>query len=153
MKKIITICLLVVTLLLGGMTMEAKTTKKKAKAKTASTSSAKWNGDIPPASFIANTFFFGSRFPNNENILKNHGYTMVKEYGGIVNASKEGVCEIGFQSWAHSMEVSITVYNTTQREWLYNSIRSFLKSEGRHSGYEAVLDGNSIYFSLSRWSH
>ena len=34
MKKIITVCLLIVTLLIGGMTMEAKTTKKKAKAKT-----------------------------------------------------------------------------------------------------------------------
>lgn len=34
MKKIITICLLVITLLAGGMTAEAKTTKKKGKART-----------------------------------------------------------------------------------------------------------------------
>lgn len=32
MKKVITICLLVVSLFLGGMTMESKTTKKKSKA-------------------------------------------------------------------------------------------------------------------------
>ena len=38
MKKIITICLLVVTFLAGGITMDAKTTKKKAKAKTSQTS-------------------------------------------------------------------------------------------------------------------
>ena len=41
MKKIITIALLVVTILAGGMTMEAKTTKKKgnSKARTSQTSS------------------------------------------------------------------------------------------------------------------
>ena len=38
MKKIITIALLVVTLLVGGMTMDAKTTKKKPKARTSQTS-------------------------------------------------------------------------------------------------------------------
>ena len=38
MKKVITICFLVVTLLAGGMTMDAKTTKKKSsKARTTST--------------------------------------------------------------------------------------------------------------------
>lgn len=38
MKKIITICLMIVTLLAGGMSMEAKTTKKRSKAKTTQTS-------------------------------------------------------------------------------------------------------------------
>ena len=37
MKKIITICLLVVTLLVGGMTAEAKTTKKKSSKKSSQT--------------------------------------------------------------------------------------------------------------------
>ena len=39
MKKLITISLLVITLLVGGMTVEAKTTKKKSKARTTQTSS------------------------------------------------------------------------------------------------------------------
>ena len=39
MKKVITICLIAVSLLVGGITMEAKTAKKKAKAKTSSTAS------------------------------------------------------------------------------------------------------------------
>lgn len=38
MKKVITICLLVVTLIVGGMTIDAKTTKKGSKTKTTSTS-------------------------------------------------------------------------------------------------------------------
>ena len=38
MKKVITIALLVVTLLAGGMTMEAKTTKKKTKHSSSNTS-------------------------------------------------------------------------------------------------------------------
>ena len=41
MKKLITICLLAMTLIAGGMTMDAKTTKKKTKARTSQT--------IPPS--------------------------------------------------------------------------------------------------------
>ena len=40
MKKLITICLLVVTLLVGGMTMDAKTTKKKSKGSSSKQSSS-----------------------------------------------------------------------------------------------------------------
>lgn len=51
MKKIVTILILVATILAGGMTIDAKTTKKKAKAKakTSKTSSASknWNGENP----------------------------------------------------------------------------------------------------------
>ena len=39
MKKVITICILAITLLAGGMTMDAKTTKKTTKAKTTQSSS------------------------------------------------------------------------------------------------------------------
>ena len=38
MKKVITICFLVATLLFGGMALEAKTTKKKSKARTSQSS-------------------------------------------------------------------------------------------------------------------
>ena len=69
MNKVITICLLVVTLLLGGMTMEAKTTKKKStKTKTTQTSSAQWNGDIPSASVIAQFFMGGYPKHKSPNI-------------------------------------------------------------------------------------
>lgn len=49
MKKVITICLLVITLLVGGMTTYGKTTKKKS---SKSSSSASWNGDIPSAAVV-----------------------------------------------------------------------------------------------------
>ena len=39
MKKVITICLMIITLLIGGMTAEAKTTQKNTKAKTIQTAS------------------------------------------------------------------------------------------------------------------
>ena len=42
MKKVITICLLVITLLAGGMTAEAKTTKKKSKTKSNSSAICKF---------------------------------------------------------------------------------------------------------------
>ena len=45
MKKLITICLLVVTMLVGGMTVDAKTTKKKSKAKSNSSAICKFKFD------------------------------------------------------------------------------------------------------------
>ena len=41
MKKVITICLLVISLLVGGTTVDAKTTKKKGKARTTQSASSK----------------------------------------------------------------------------------------------------------------
>ena len=40
MKRVITICLLVVSIFVGGMTVDAKTTKKKGKARTTQTTSS-----------------------------------------------------------------------------------------------------------------
>lgn len=59
MKKILTICLLAVAVLAGSMSMDAKTTKKKSKAKTTRSVSTQWNGDIPSASIIEQFFMTG----------------------------------------------------------------------------------------------
>ena len=56
MKKAITICLLVVTLLMGGMTMDAKTTKKKTKARTTQSSKSGTDG---ASKLNYGTFFSG----------------------------------------------------------------------------------------------
>ena len=57
MKKIIIICLLAFTILAGGMTMEAKTTKKKAKAKTSQGSTSAVDG---ASKLNYETFFYNS---------------------------------------------------------------------------------------------
>ena len=77
MKKVITICLLVVTLLVGGMTMDAKTSKKKS---SKSSSSATWNGDIPSAAVIVKLFD-----SNDGSQLVKHGYKFRDDSGDYID--------------------------------------------------------------------
>lgn len=151
MKKAITICLLVITLLAGGMTMDAKTTKKKgkAKARTTQTTSSKWNGDIPSASFLADTFFFGYDHPNNGSTFKSHGYTIREEYGSVEAARKEGVCEMEVENYAKTIQLEIKVYDSADGDWLYNNICNYIKSKGKRSGLIVSKEGNEITFMLS----
>ena len=150
MRKIATILMLVAAILVGGMTMDAKTTKKKPKAKTAQTTSAEqWNGDIPPASFLADTFFFGYKFPDNNSIFKKHGYTLIEKFGSVEAASKEGVCEMEVENSAKTIELNIIVYDSSERDWLYNNISSYIKSKGKNSCLFVSKDGNEITFMLS----
>ena len=156
MKKVITTCLLVVTLLVGGLTLEAKTTKKKGKSKTTQTSSApsaQWNGDIPSAKIIEQ-FFMGSLSEAQKSKYKNqfinHGYHF-EDYDDI--AIKEGVCEIEV-SYSQSIEIFIEVYDSELRNWLYNNIRSFKKSQKSNAPFYGVyMVEDKIFFGYSKWAY
>lgn len=155
MKKIATILMLLAAFLVGGMTMDAKTTKKKStKTKTTLTSSAQWNGDIPSASVIAQ-FFMGSLSETQKSKYKkqfiNHGYYF-EDYDSI--AINEDVCEIKVSYAAQSIEIYITVYDSSERDWLYNNILSFKKSQKSNGRFYGVyLNGDTIYFGHSKWSY
>ena len=155
MNKVITICLLVVTLLAGATTMEAKTTKKKStKTKTTQTSSAQWNGDIPSAKVIEQ-FFMGGLSEAQKSKYKsqfiNHGYHF-EDYESV--AIKEGVCEIEVTYAAQSIDMTIVVYDSAQRNWLYNNLLSFKKSQKSNSPFFGTwVDGNTIFFGYSKWSY
>ena len=155
MKKVITICLLVGTLFMGAMTIDAKTTKKKVKARTSqNTSSAQWNGDIPSARIIEQ-FFMGGLSTAQQSQIKsqfiNHGYRF-EDYDDI--AIKEDVCEIETEHAAQSIEIYIKVYDSEQRNWLYNNLLSFKKSQKSNSRFYGVyMDGNKIFFGYSKWSY
>lgn len=149
MKKVITICLLAVSLLVGGITTEAKTAKKKAKAKTSQTSSSQWNGDIPSGTILYNTFFNGKASSYKSQFI-NHGYTVNEEYGSIESVSKDGVCEIISDFAAQQSWITIVVYDSGQRKWLYNNLTQLVKSKGKRSGYSVDMDGDEITFSWSK---
>ena len=151
MKKVITICLLIVTLLAGGMTMEAKTTKKKGKTRTTQTSSAQWNGDIPSAKIIEQFFMGGlseAQKSKYRNQFINHGYHL-EDYDDI--AIKEGVCEIETQRSAQTIDIYIKIYDTSKRQWLYKDMQNLVKSHGKYSGLFVSLEGNHITLSLNRF--
>ena len=57
MKKLISICMLIIVLLVGGMTSEARTSHKKKKAKTVSTTNRS-----NPGSVAGHTFEYGLGF-------------------------------------------------------------------------------------------
>ena len=88
MKKTITICLLVVTLLAGGMTMDAKTPAKKSKARTTSVSGQ--------TVFSPNLIFkkINSAWQINPNLmkdLKKIGFTEHgTNYGGAFLETSDG---------------------------------------------------------------
>lgn len=96
MKNVIAICLLLASIFVGGMTMDAKTTKKKKKARTTQTSSnALWNGDMPTASLIVNNMGkWDEEFPKM-------GYIMTDGEAGHA-WYKNGVCKV--EHWAVLVE-------------------------------------------------
>lgn len=150
MKKVITICLLVATFLVGGTTADAKTSKKKStKTKTTQTSAAQWNGDIPSGTILYNTFFNG-KASSYENQFIDHGYTVNGQHGWIDSMSKDGVIEMIMEDAAQQRWLTIVVYDSGQRKWLYNSLSQLVKSLGKRSGYWVHMEGNEILFSWSR---
>lgn len=151
MKKQATILMLVDAILVGGMTMEAKTTGKKGKTRSAQSSSAQWNGDIPSAKIIEQFFMTGSDAQTSKyrSQFINHGYHF-KDYEDI--AIKEGVYKIETQRYAQTIDVNIKISDSTQRQWLYNDMQALVKSKGKRSGLFVSMDGNEIIFSLSRYN-
>lgn len=149
MKKITTICLLVVCLLAGWMTADAKTAKKNVKSRTTQTSTEQWNGDVPSGNVLFNTFFNGKASSFKSQFI-DHGYTVNDKYGWIESASKNGVCEMIMEDAGQQRWLTIVVYDSTQRKWLYNSIKQLVNSKGKRSGYSVDLEGNEITFSWSR---
>lgn len=148
MKKVITLCFLIAVLLAGGMTMEAKSTKKKSKGRSSQTS-AQWNGDIPSGTILYNTFFNGKASSYKSHFI-DHGYTVNEEYGSIESISKDGVCEMIIDVAAQQRELTIVVDDSSRRQWLYNSLSQLVKSLGKRSGYWVYMEGNEILFSWSK---
>lgn len=87
MKRIITICLLVVTLLAGAVSMEAKTTKKRSKARTTQTTSnsndtftKKYKGNIGPYDVVVTLTYYDYFYDSyartkNWNVKGSYVYT------------------------------------------------------------------------------
>ena len=73
----------------------------------------------------------------------NHGYHF-EDYDEI--AIKEDVCEIEVSYAAQSIEIYIIVYNPEQRNWLYNDLLRFKKSQKSNGRFYGVyMDGDKIY--------
>lgn len=141
MRKFITLCLLVVTLLVGVITVDAKTTKKKAKAKTTQTTSGSkyWNGDMPTAILALNFIGPASEFGDSYGFSKK-GYRITE--GEVSDAwIKDGVCKI--ENWGGSGggQTTITVYDSAKLNQLYNNI----KMAAQKRGLEVNKRGNSIF--------
>lgn len=140
MKKIITICFLVVTLLAGGMTMDAKTTKKKSsKARTSQTSSSNWNGSMPSGAYLFQLITSG----NWQSTLRSKGFRDCNsEYGN--GLTKDGVFMIDHWGGSRGAEWIITVYDTSKLDWLYNGLR---QAASKNSYYDVSKSGNVITVS------
>ena len=141
MKKLATILMLVAAILAGGMTMDAKTTKK---LSSKSSSSATWNGDIPSAAIIIKLFD-----SSDGSQLVKHGYKFTEESeSDLIDMTwtKSGVCKFNY---THGMEagddvLKIEVYDSSKRTKLYNELKKYLSKK---KGYIVWQSGNEIYLN------
>lgn len=143
MKKIITIFMMTMAIILGGVTMDAKSSSKKSFSK--SSPSASWNGDIPSASFIVD---MGNWNSSIDSQFKKHGYQKTDskndEFGREVTWTKPGVCKIHyFDSNVDAADTgwSIEVYDSSKRTKLYNDLKQYFKSQ---KYWNVDKEGNKI---------
>ena len=150
MKKVITICLLVATLIAGGMTMDAKTTKKKTRT-TASRSSSN-----DGASYLYSYMFFSADgFYRPSMIiddLKGVGFKLKStskvrtEYGDSYVTAKKSVYTSGNATvsiWEYSgdtIEVDIKFTRTSD----LNSFIDRMRSHGWE--YSDTYGGSKCYY-------
>ena len=134
MKKLATILILAVVILIGGATADSKTTKKKSKARTTqSYSNAMWNGDLPTAKNILN----GHAGLTSEFAKK--GYReFVGEFEGVI---KDGVCSVEYAGGSGGWTYIITVFDTSKLNWLYNDIKKYTAKDKK---WYVSKDGNVI---------
>ena len=133
MKKLATILMLAVVLLIGGATVDAKTTKKKATARsTQSTSNDMWNGDIPTGKNLCSNGGWSERGYYKK------GYRDMDSLGVI----KKGVCSV--EAWAGGGSgLVITVYNSAKLNWLYQDLQ---KANAIYHQYSQIWkNGNEIW--------
>ena len=86
MKKAILICLLVASVMIGGLTIEAKTTKKKGKARTSQ--SANGSNQLLATTFVKKTRYGYADVTNLQNKLINLGFKKI-----FYGKTSEGVDE------------------------------------------------------------
>lgn len=146
MKKLATILMLVVTILVGGMTLDAKTTKKSnAKARTSQSSSSQWNNGVPSPKYLCSHFLFSDDDITLPEILvadlKKHGYKGNSDDWANLKMTKPGVCTIEYKEQNNMEELSITIENKATRQWFFNIAHSL---SSKYLGLESYMEGNSV---------
>lgn len=134
MKKLATILMLIAIILVGGATVDAKTTKKKKKARTTNTSSSNlWNGDMPTGNNILKNGSWLSP------VFAQKGFREVK--GVDPTIKKDGVCSIEYCGGMGAEGWTITVFDTSKLNWLYQDLK---KATAHDKLYSVKLNGNII---------
>ena len=143
MKNFATILMLVAVLFVGGTTIDAKTSKKKTKAKT--TASTTWNGDIPSAEIIYSLDPSVSKYDSQ---FRNHGYS-ISSLPADKTWEKPGVCKIWIACGSGGCGVDIEINDATQRNKLYNNLKQIFKRKGPYNIKDnrgVKMNGNTISF-------
>ena len=140
MKILATILMLVVAIIFGGMTADAKTTKKKTKGRTTQTTSSNWNGGMPSGAYLFKLIDNGGL----DSALRSKGYRNCNsEWGnGLI---KDGVCMIDYWWGTGGAEWIITVYDTSKLNWLYNGLK---QAVAKNKHYDVTKSGNVISVSF-----
>ena len=121
MKKVITICLLVITLFLGGSTVMAQTAKKDSKSNTTQTNKNDISLTIEPFLRCENPqykIYWYKNLSEIETEMKNLGYEDIGEEFGGYYESEDGEMEplttIGFQKGS----TEVYIYVNEDSDWI-----------------------------------
>lgn len=148
MKKIATILILASVLLIGGVTLDAKTTKKsKAKTRTSQSSSSQWNNGVPLPSYLCSHWLYSDDDITLPEILvsdlKKHGYKGNSDDWVNLKMTKSGVCTIKYEEHydTQMQELIITIENKATRQWFFNLANSL---SSKYPGLESYSQGKSV---------
>lgn len=148
MKKIATVLMLVAVLLIGGMTLDAKTTKKsKAKTRTSQSSSSQWNNGVPSPKYLCTHWLYSGDDITLPEILvadlQKHGYKGNPDDWENLKMTKPGVCTIEYKEYRDNdmEELKITIENKATRQWFFNIANSLISKYPR---FESYMEGKVV---------
>lgn len=161
MKKLATILMLAAAVLVGGMTVDAKTTQKKSGTKT--TQSTRKSASNPTLQFQPSELVrknkYGLYYLIDEEklpvFLSSRGFKISKEYLGFTAypTSKSTIKEISWGCGAHCLFV-IEFYSNQEAKKFYNQIKKYNNPidytiPEQYRGYERwELDGTSVTYCI-----
>lgn len=145
MKKIICLCMLAVALLAGSANANAQSPgKDKMKGKKTSSvekplaKTSNWWKELPTGALIFSLFEDCTLY---EKQFTGHGYKL--DYNPDETTlcvwNNPGVCRISL-SYEPKQRIQITVPDEDNRNWVYNSLQTYLKQNKLTDKYELSLD-------------
>ena len=148
-NKVISLCMLAVALLFGGMSAQAQRQQRKERQKEkfnkVTIPQSSWHDDIPTAEFLFNNCMGGIIDDDVLTQFLERGYaTDGENYGSQYLLEKEGVAKYYGLDVAY-LGVGMEIYDEAKRNRLYNEFKA-LKEKNNLTDYTLELEDDTVSF-------